>query len=139
MNAQEILFDVSKDVKKQIVEKTFDWCIKNYGTNEKIPIPKLLITNRVSQIAKKHYHCGEYRDNKNLLLVHPNHNYQIKTLVNTIIHEYTHYKQDMSLYNKLYEEFGYTKHPQEVEARTIANRDTMKCWKEIKKLINYEK
>ncbi len=55
-------------------------------------------------------------------------------MIQTIIHEYTHYTQDLKKYDVLYKQFGYDSHPQEVEA--VKNEKLYSpCWKQIKKKI----
>ena len=55
-------------------------------------------------------------------------------LIQTIIHEYTHYTQNLKNYKVLYSMFGYDNHPQEVEARKNEKLYSP-CWKQIKKKI----
>jgi hypothetical protein len=58
-------------------------------------------------------------------------NKDIKELTNSIIHEYTHYKQNMRHYQILALYLPDHKNPMEIEAERIANKDTKKCIKEL--------
>ena len=58
----------------------------------------------------------------------------VQMMIQTLIHEYTHYTQDLKKYDVLYSQFGYDKHPHEVEARSNEKLYSP-CWKQIKKNI----
>ena len=49
-----------------------------------------------------------------------------------MLHEWTHSLQKVrKSYYRLYDEFGYDKHPMEIEAR-LSEKLWGKCWKDIK-------
>jgi hypothetical protein len=114
----------------KIVNMTVLWCQINMGENNrrkskfKISVCK--------QYVKKEKLMGSFDQLNNLITVHHNNCHNIKELVSTTIHEYTHYLQPiLTYYGKLYKSFGYEKHPMEIEA---ANNEKLyvNCWKEIK-------
>ncbi len=62
---------------------------------------------------------GDYDSFSNTITIYTKHSNTIEEFISTFIHEYTHYKQPIrTKYYKLLNEFGYDKHPHELEART---------------------
>lgn len=119
---------------KKIVRLTIQWCRESFGENHRRknefsvyvgPQPKRLLKK-----YGKYYGCYDCMENK--LSVFPENNKNIKELIQTTIHEYTHYTQPIrSKYYKLEQQYGYTRNPFEVVARK--NEELYKlCWKQIK-------
>ena len=119
---------------KKIVRLTIQWCREFLGENHRRknefsvyvgPQPKRLLKQ-----YGKYYGCYDCLENK--LSVFPENNKNIKELIQTTIHEYTHYTQPIrSKYYKLDEQYGYIRNPFEVVARK--NEELYKiCWKQIK-------
>jgi len=52
-------------------------------------------------------------------------------MANSIIHKYTHYKQNMKHYQILALYLPDSKNPMEIEAERISKKDTKKCIKEL--------
>lgn len=102
---------------------TLEWCIARYGPS---------IHNDLSTLDLKLRSglefMGEYDFEENTIFLNPTRHKTLKEWVNTIIHEYTHFKQDIDgMYTKYYMKYGrtYENHPHEVAAERIANRDEM--------------
>lgn len=73
---------------------------------------------------------GEYNVDDNIIYVNPKKHRSLKEWVNTVIHEYTHFKQNIDgMYDKYYTKYGrtYENHPHEVAADRTANRDEMEA------------
>ena len=130
-------YDISPKIQKRIVRETIKWCRIFFGENHRRknkftyyvgPQPKRLLKR-----YGKYYGCYDCVENK--LNVYPENNKNIRDLIKTTIHEYTHYTQPIrSRYYKLDEQYGYLRNPFEVVART--NEKLYKnCWKDIKGLI----
>jgi hypothetical protein len=130
-------YNLSPREQKRIVGETIKWCQKFFGINHRRkneftyyvgPQPKRLLKK-----YGKYYGC--YDCVKNKLNIYPENNKNIKDLIKTTIHEYTHYTQPIrSKYYKLDEQYGYLNNPFEVVART--NEKLYKnCWRTIKGLI----
>ena len=127
-------YELSPKLQKKIVRETIKWCRDFFGENHRRkneftyyvgPQPKRLLKK-----YGKYYGCYDCMENK--LSVFPENNKNIKELIQTTIHEYTHYTQPIrSKYYKLDEQYGYIRNPFEVVARK--NEELYKlCWKQIK-------
>lgn len=119
--------NLTMDQSYLIVSLVAEWCEDNF------PPP---------EIAKKNELCvmihssdkmvyGEYCQRNNWLTINIKSCVNIRDIVSTTIHEYTHLIQDLKHYNK----FGYDDNPFEIEARENEKKYTSKCWKEIRKII----
>lgn len=109
---------------RKVAINALHYCIKTFGVNGDIPTISI-----VKKPRSRRY--GQYDPNKNKIQIHYNICGDIKMVIKTIIHEYTHHMQDMGKYHDLLNQYGYDKHPQEVEA--IGNEVLYrKCWKQIK-------
>lgn len=130
-------YNLSRREQKLIVGETIKWCQQFFGVNHRRkneftyyvgPQPKRLLKK-----YGKYFGC--YDCLKNTLNVFPENCKDIRDLIKTTIHEYTHYTQPIrSKYYKLDEQYGYLNNPFEVVART--NEKLYKnCWRQIKSLI----
>ena len=127
-------YNLSPREQREIVKKTIMWCREFFGENHRRkneftyyvgPQPKQLLKR-----YGKYFGCYDCVENK--LYIYPENNKNVRDLICTTIHEYTHYTQPIrSKYYKLDEQYGYINNPFEVVART--NEKLYKnCWKEIK-------
>ena len=55
----------------------------------------------------------------------------VKMVVKSVLHEYTHFLQNLRWYGHTLQKVGYQKHPQELEARVMEELYS-NCWKDIK-------
>jgi len=127
-------YNLSPREQREIVKKTIMWCRDFFGENHRRkneftyyvgPQPKQLLKR-----YGKYFGCYDCVENK--LNVYPENNKNVRDLICTTIHEYTHYTQPIrSKYYKLDEQYGYINNPFEVVART--NEKLYKnCWGDIK-------
>ena len=77
---------------------------------------------------------GMYDYNKRTIMVFRNYSPTVKSVVRAVLHEYTHYLQNLRWYNNVLSKVGYNNHPQEKEARMVENRYS-NCWNDIKNKI----
>ena len=76
---------------------------------------------------------GQFDYKTNTLTIYHNNNYTVKDLIQTTIHEYTHYLQPISTYYYKYSRiYRYYDNPFEVEAFKNEKKYYRKCWKSIK-------
>lgn len=119
-----------KKLTKKVIYKILDWCVVNYGRSE-FNKNKLIVDFR-----KPDYLTGDvmasYDYETGIIYVNKETHKTLRMLINSIIHEYTHYKQNMRHYNILDTYLAYNKNPLEIEAFKIAKRDTKRCIDEIK-------
>ena len=77
---------------------------------------------------------GNYDYKNNTITIHRNHTTDVKMVIRTVLHEYTHFLQNLRNYHVVLKKVGYDKHPQEIEA--CKNEKLYSpCWKQIKKYI----
>jgi Zn-dependent peptidase ImmA (M78 family) len=111
------------------INKILDWCINTYGKsnfNKQIPVVEF----------KKPDYSNEdcmafYDEIEGLIFINKEQNTTLYDLANSIIHEYTHYKQNMKHYQILSLYLPDHKNPMEIEAEKVAKKDTKKCLKEV--------
>ena len=120
---------LTRTVINKITKETIMYCMQTLGVKSSLPLPTVSVVKRG---RSRRY--GQYNIVKNKIEIHYNICGTVQMMIQTIIHEYTHYTQNMKKYNVLYSKFGYDKHPQEIEAR---NNEKLysPCWKQIKKNI----
>lgn len=112
---------MSSLISKKSAKLTLDWCIDRYGTSLHNDLSTLEIKFR-SKLA----FYGEYDSDDNAIYINPTKHKTLIDLVNTVIHEYTHFKQNIDgMYTKYYDRYGrtYENHPHEISAHRTADRD----------------
>lgn len=112
----------------------YNWCKNYFGRNPKIgSYPKFIFHRTV--LDKEYSKClGEYDPWGNTIRVYAkpfaDKNRRFITFINTIIHEFVHYHQDIkNTYQKIEE--SYKNNPLEIEANTIAKLLQYECYEEV--------
>jgi hypothetical protein len=108
-------------ISKKSAQLTLDWCINRYG----VSIHNDILTLDIKFRSKLEFY-GEYDADDNTIYLNPVKHKTLGEWVNTIIHEYTHFRQNIDgMYTKYYVKYGrtYENHPHEVTAHRVANRD----------------
>ena len=114
---------------RSVVCETIKWCEASMGKKRKRTRLKFrVLTQRSGDVY------GMYDPTINTIVIHRNVCMTLRSVVRVVIHEYTHYLQDLRGYSKVLREVGYTRHPQEIEARGN-ERLYSNCWKEIKNML----
>lgn len=130
-------YDLSPREHKRIVRMTINWCKEVLGENHRRKNEFVVFVGPQPKRLLKKYgkYFGCYCCFENKLEVYPENNKNIKELIMTTIHEYTHYTQPIrSKYYTYEEQYGYHRNPFEVVARK--NEGLYKqCWKQIKNKI----
>ena len=77
---------------------------------------------------------GEYTLEENEIIVYPKRNINVRDLIDTVIHEWTHFLQDNKKLEKSLKKYKFAVdlNPYEKEAVEAANKWVEKCWKDIK-------
>ena len=122
---------------KKIVRLTIKWCKGFFGVNNRRGNELSIYTGPQSKLQVKKYgkFYGCYDCEINRLNIYPENNPTIKSLIQTVIHEYTHYMQPIrSKYYKLDEQYGYQNNPFEVVAR-VNEKLYKNCWKTFRDKI----
>jgi hypothetical protein len=114
---------------RTIVCETIRWCETNLGTKSyKVGFCVRTRGDKYSPVY------GMYDYNKRTIMVFRNYSPTVKSVVRAVLHEYTHYLQNLRWYNNVLSKVGYDNHPQEKEARMVENRYS-NCWNDIKNKI----
>lgn len=121
-----------KEIRK-IVELTIAYCHVHLGRNKRRGDCGVIVTDQPSTAPQARY--GEYCPEYHVMKIFKNHIENVRCLVVTTIHEYTHALQPCKTnYAKLYEKYGYDNHPYEIEAR---NNEMLinEVWPSIRKKL----
>lgn len=115
----------------RIAGMVFTWCKKNLGINQRKAFQPIWYFSSV----KFGNLVGDYDDIDNEICIYYKNITDVRELISTIIHEWTHQNQPCrSKYNKW--KGSYRKNPLEVEAYNAETLYTSPCWKEIKAKVN---
>lgn len=76
---------------------------------------------------------GYYCDHNNWLIINLDVTPNIRSIVRSTIHEYTHTLQNLKEYSLMNKQVGYDNNPFEVEANECELKHYKECWSEIKK------
>ena len=125
-----------KVTKSKFVNEVVKWCINNmdYPTGHKY-YPQV----KICYYKTKRSRYGDYTSNIRLIRIFINNHSSVVELINTIIHEYTHYLQmptqkDQMEYDIYLKQKGYFDNPFEINARETADKYTSICLKEMKRI-----
>lgn len=116
-----------KKIVSEIIEEAFNWCINKWGASTSSSDELWL-----SISWQKNDTLGLYDIDENEIIVYVKPHLNIRDLIDTVIHEFTHYRQPMYKYSDILKKTGYNNHPLEVEAREKAKTYRKECWQEIK-------
>ena len=118
--------DLSVHQIRTIICETIRWCETNLGTKS------YKVNYCVRTLGGKYTPSyGMYDPPKRTIFVFRNYSPTVKCVVRAVLHEYTHYLQNLRWYNHTLSKVGYNKHPQEREARAMEELYSQ-CWGEIK-------
>ena len=118
--------DLSVHQIRTIVCETIRWCETNLGTKS------FKVNYCVRTLGEKYTPAyGMYDPTKRTIFVFRNYSPTVRCVVRAVLHEYTHYLQNLRWYNNVLSKVGYDNHPQEKEALVMEELYSQ-CWKEIK-------
>ena len=129
----EILESMTPKINKENAHLILNWCFERLGKSRfNGSKPKLIVHNKMS----KEDLYGYYTFEKNVINVYiPKQNGNIIDYIDTIIHEFWHYKQNVKkMYHKYVFKYGYDyneNHPYERTARKKARQLRHKCYDEL--------
>ena len=114
---------------RRIVCETIKWCETNLGTKS------YGVNYCVRTLGDKYEPAyGMYDYNKRTIMLFRNYAPTVKMVIRSVLHEYTHYLQNLRWYNNALDKVGYDRHPQEIEARVVETMYSI-CWNDIKNNI----
>jgi hypothetical protein len=118
--------DLSVHQIRTIVKETIMWCQENLGTKSyDVDFSVRTLRNKTNPS----YGC--YDGARRTIMVYRNYTPTVKMIIRVVLHEYTHYLQNLRWYGNVLSKVGYNKHPQEREARAMEELYSQ-CWGEIK-------
>jgi Zn-dependent peptidase ImmA (M78 family) len=117
---------------REVVKYATQYCTDTFGTRKKkVPFSVSIVKQRSGEPA-----YGQYCPYDNKLFIYHNNCPTVKLVIQTVIHEYTHYLQPVKTkYHKLMDIYGYDDHPMEIEARDMEQEHYKDCWNYIKEIL----
>ena len=147
LNIIELCFEINNEIKPmkkyynikvtkaKFVNEVLNWCMNNmdYPIGHKY-YPQV----KICYYKTKRSRFGDYTSNIRLIRIFINNHTSVEELINTVIHEYTHYldmpsQQDQKEYNRYLKQKGYYDNPFEINARETADKYTSICLKAMKR------
>ena len=113
---------------RKIVGECIKWCEKKIGTKHKRRTLKYKVLTLPEGYTPAY---GMYCPNRNTLYVFRNHAEDVKMVIRSVLHEYTHFMQNLRHYESVLKKVGYDKHPLEKQARAMEYFYGY-CWRNIK-------
>lgn len=106
-----------KDINRNDILTMYMWCKEKFGISKyQKGFPKIVI----NRTCKKEF--GLYYGDKNIIVINLKAHKSVIDLCNTVIHEYTHYLQNMEMYDEYFCKYNrnYNNHPYEISANNKA-------------------
>lgn len=118
------------NIKRNHIIWMFDWCKEKFGKSKFNPD----FTVKICRTKTDRYGC--YYDLDNYIEICPNVHDSLLNLCDTVIHEYTHYLQNMVMYDNYFlkHKRNYDNHPYEI----AADKKGKKFRKELRKAFKEE-
>ena len=114
---------------RTVIGLTIKWCQENLGEKS------YKVDYCVRTLGEKYTPAyGMYDPTKRTIMVFRNYAPTVKCVVRSVLHEYTHYLQNLRWYGHTLQKVGYIKHPQERQARVMETMYSI-CWNDIKGLL----
>lgn len=117
------------DINKRNLEKILSWCKDFYGGSKFKKMDTLNVCIDYTMDA-----AGAYCTIQNTIFINPIHHTSFIGVIDTMIHEYTHFRQDINvMYFKYFKEYKYSydRHPYEITATHTAERDKRECFRDV--------
>ena len=124
---------LSTSQRRKVVGLTVEWMKENIGRK----VSKERTFNyKVMKLGDRYtpaYGC--YDMEINTMFVFHNFCPTVKSMIKCVLHEYTHYLQNLRYYHHKLEVYGYAKHPDEKQSRLMESLYEW-VWEDISPLIN---
>ena len=119
--------ELTPQLKRQLVMRTILYCENALGIKKGL---KVSIRKQNTGVSVSAY--GRYFAANNLLCIYYNNCENVKDIIMTTIHEYTHHCQRLDDYAVMSKKVGYANNPYEVEAVNNEEQYYKNCWRSIK-------
>ena len=116
------------DLNRAAGNLAIEFCVKTFGTKPGLEVPSLVLHRLPSPIGL----YGYYDSSTNKIHVYKAAHSSFVETMDTIVHEYTHYLQNLEAY-AIFEKTGtpYYDNPYEIEAFEMGKRYKMVCKKYV--------
>lgn len=114
---------------RKIIGETIKWCENNLGRKRYRVCYCVRTLGDVRNPRHATYHHKLRR-----MTIFRDHCPNVMMVICSVLHEYTHYLQNLRWYWNTYNKVGYERHPLEIEAREMEKR-YKECWEQIKTII----
>ena len=121
--------DLTMDQAYKIVNLTIPWCEKFFDSPVIKRRKELLVMIYTSPTDGVY---GQYCDRNNWLTINLDKCVTVKEIIQTAIHEHTHFRQDLKEYSLMNKKVGYDKNPFEKQAQYNEMMYYTNCWRSIK-------
>lgn len=123
---------VDLETKRKCAFLTLKWCRENLGINyRKKSKPKIAVRVYFPSYEDEKTSCGSYYFEDNKIIIYDANCETIQLVINTVIHEYTHYLQSGKKYWDFFKTHQYSNHPYEKHARRNEKKYGETCLFEI--------
>ena len=124
---------LSSTQRRQLVEHVIDWMKLNIGEKKS---KERTFKYKVIKLGEEYtpaYGC--YDPRTNILCVFHNFCPTVKWIIISVLHEYTHYLQNLRYYHDTLKKVGYENHPDELHAGMMEGLYEW-VWEDISPLVN---
>jgi hypothetical protein len=115
------------DQKKKVARLAYCWCLLNLKKSRHWGnFPKIIIKKGTSPKYK-----GYFSEFKNIICVYLGNHKSILDICDTVLHEWKHHQQDLSMYDTYITKYGrnFSNHPYERTAENFAIKNSKECKK----------
>jgi hypothetical protein len=123
------------NIKRKHIIWMFDWCYNNLGQSKFNHKFKVVISRKKEDVF------GQYVIGKDIIRINIKNHKSLLDICDTVIHEYTHYLQNMEMYTTYVYKYNrnYSNHPYEVSAVKKALKYKKKLRADFKKEFGFPK
>ena len=122
----------TEEKKRSAAKLAHSWCVAHLKKSRyHFDVPKLIVRSNSNKKFK-----GYYKEGKNLIVIFTKSHNSILDICETIIHEWKHYQQNISMYDTYLVVYrrNLKNHPYEVTAENFARKHGINCRKWINSL-----
>jgi len=123
-----------EDINSKTAKLIVKYCVENFGLSKlyDYEIPSvLIIDSRPTMDGFQKKDIAYFNSNDNIITIFKPNIISFVDFIDTIIHEYTHYLQDLCEYSELEFIYDYYDHPMEIEATETASKHKWLCKKYV--------
>lgn len=123
--------NVDYETKIKYAVHALKWCNIHFGKCKRKKRELIMELSPKKQLKKRSIYFGFYCFYRNKLIVYINNCETLLDIVQTVIHEYTHYLQSRTKYEYYHKIYNYSTNPLEKEAKENELKYGKKCLRSI--------